>query len=90
MSSVFLFYQNILFSILCNFSLMTLPPGVFVNVANLLIGNNERTALGKIRRSPWGAKKAVELYGQKKNQSYNSISSNIKYISFAESYLCNE
>lgn len=35
--------------------------GIFFNVTGAMIGNNERTALGKIRRSPWGwvARKAI-------------------------------
>jgi RNA polymerase primary sigma factor len=61
--------------------------GEIFGVTGSMIRNNEHTALGKIRRSPWGAIKAKELYGQKRNNFLYSIPETIERISFAERYL---
>lgn len=50
----------------------------------------ESKALRKIRSSSWGRNKAVELYAQKRYQSFKSIHGIVESISFAEKYLYNE
>ncbi|WP_039657578.1 sigma-70 family RNA polymerase sigma factor [Clostridium tyrobutyricum] len=61
--------------------------GEIYNVTGSRINNIEHTALGKIRRSPWGAEKAKELYIQKRRQSVHSIPGTIESMSFAARYL---
>jgi RNA polymerase primary sigma factor len=61
--------------------------GSLFNVTGSMVRNNERTALGKIRRSPWGAEKAKEVYINKRRGSIHSIPGTVESISFAERYL---
>ncbi|MFL0198126.1 sigma-70 family RNA polymerase sigma factor [Clostridium sp. WILCCON 0269] len=61
--------------------------GEVYNVTRSMINNIEHTALGKIRRSPWGAAKAKEVYIQKRRQSVHSIPGTIERMSFAARYL---
>ncbi|EDK34971.1 sigma-70 family RNA polymerase sigma factor [Clostridium kluyveri] len=61
--------------------------GEIYNVTRSKINNIEHTALGKIRRSSWGAAKAKEMYIQKRRQSVHSISGTIESMSFAARYL---
>lgn len=48
----------------------------------------ESTALGKIRRSSWGAVKVKELYAQKIDKSKYRVPWAIKETNFPEMYLC--
>lgn len=47
----------------------------------------ENTALRKIRRSPWGAIKAEEIYTRKIEEAKYSIDKTINRINFADRYL---
>lgn len=51
------------------------------------VRQQESQAMRKIRCSPWGRSKAIELYGQKKRYSIHSINGVIETINFAERYL---
>lgn len=44
-------------------------------------------ALRKIRQTPWGARMARELYGEKFNRSYNNIDNLIDRMDFARKYM---
>ncbi|HCW04035.1 MAG TPA: siderophore-interacting protein [Clostridium sp.] len=59
-------------------------------VTRASIYNVELIALSKIRRSPWGAKKAKEIYNQKKSRAAYSIPGIIESISFGQRYLGSE
>ncbi|WP_026883462.1 sigma-70 family RNA polymerase sigma factor [Clostridium akagii] len=71
-----------------NNSCMTLK-----DVASIFDGTQERIryienrAMKKIRTSPWGQKKAVEIYKEKVNVSKFSANKLIDTISFADKYL---
>lgn len=74
-----------------NYKCMTCSQiGEIYNVTRSKINNIEHTALGKIRRSSWGAAKAKELYIQKRRQSVHSIPGTIESMSFADRYLYDE
>lgn len=59
-------------------------------VTRASVYNIELIALSKIRRSPWGAKKAKEIYNQKKSRAAYSIPGIIESISFGQRYLGSE
>ncbi len=51
------------------------------------IRNNESIALGKIRRSPWGVRKAKELAINKCSSSFKSIHKRLDYLDWENKYL---
>lgn len=59
--------------------------GELHNVSGESIRRIEGTALTKLRRSPWGHKKSIELYGQKKQLTARSIPGTNETINFAQS-----
>ncbi|MFL0198945.1 sigma factor-like helix-turn-helix DNA-binding protein, partial [Clostridium sp. WILCCON 0269] len=60
--------------------------GEMHNVTKVTINNIECTALEKMRKSPWGARKAEELYIQKREESSHSIHWAIETMNFADKY----
>lgn len=61
--------------------------GEIFDITKERIRQIESRALGKIRRSSWGERKAKEMYVGKKLSHYRSVSNAVESISFAERYL---
>ena len=61
--------------------------GDIFNVTGSMINSIENAALRKLRKSPWGRNKAIEIHGQRIENSRSRISDSIENINFAERYL---